>query len=61
MKARTGQLLVIHDTGIASARESLAQLLLAAGERVEVEWLDDLRVVALIDPQDLAPDPDPVE
>ncbi len=59
--SRTGGLLVLHDIAHEPARDSLARLLLVAGERVEVEWLDELRVAALIDPQDLAPDPEKVE
>jgi predicted alpha/beta hydrolase family esterase len=50
---RTAGLLVIHDLAVPHARDSLAGLLLVAGERVEIEELDNLHVVALIDPQDL--------
>jgi hypothetical protein len=53
MTTRTGQLLVVHDTGYAAARASLANLLLVAGKGVEVEELDALHVVALIAPADL--------
>lgn len=50
---RTGALWVLHDTAYQSARASLANLLLVAGKSVTVEWLDDLRAVALIVPCDL--------
>ncbi len=61
MKARTGQLLVIHDIADEAARDSLGTLLLVAGKAVEVEWLDGRRVVALIGPCDLASEAETVE
>lgn len=53
MKTRTGGLLVMHDLAVPHARESLAVLLRVAGERVEIQELDNLHVVAFIDPEDL--------
>lgn len=44
---------MIHDTDDEDARASLGTLLLVAGDAVEVQWLDELRAVALIVPQDL--------
>lgn len=57
MKARTGQLLVLHDTDEDAQRESLGELLLAGGEGVELEWLDERLAVVLIDPADLENSP----
>jgi hypothetical protein len=50
---RTGELLVIHDIADDATRDLLGGLLLAAGKNVEVQWLDERRVVALIAPADL--------
>lgn len=53
---RTAMLIVVHDTTDPKARASLEKLLMAAGKGVEVQWLDELRAAALIEPSDLAPD-----
>ncbi len=47
----------MHDLAVPHARDSLAGLLQVAGERVEIQELDNLHVVALIDPQDLENSP----
>lgn len=57
MKSRTAALLVMHNIDDEDSRESLAWLLVAAGKSVEIEWLDDLRAVARIGPQDLENSP----
>ncbi len=54
---RTAGLLVLHDIADEAARDSLGRLLLVAGKGVEVQWLDELRVVALIAPEDLENSP----
>jgi hypothetical protein len=50
---RTGELLVIHDTADEDSRDLLGGLLLAGGKNVELQWIDERRVVALIVPRDL--------
>lgn len=51
--SRTAALLVMHDIDDDSQRDALGELLLAGGEGVEVEWIDERRAVALIVPADL--------
>jgi hypothetical protein len=58
---RTADLMVIHDIDDDASRELLGGLLLAAGKGVEIQWIDERRVVALIVPCDLALDPEKVE
>ncbi len=58
MKARTGQLLVMHDSSDPKARDALAKLRLAAGDGVELEWLSERLAVVLIAPHDLENSPE---
>ncbi len=58
---RTADLMVIHDTADDDSRDLLGGLLLAGGAGVELQWIDERRVVAFIVPSDLAIDPEPVQ
>ncbi len=50
---RTANLIVMHNIDDDAQRESLGQLLLAAGKDVEVQWLSERLAVAMLGPCDL--------
>jgi hypothetical protein len=58
---RTADLIVLHDTDDQRARESLGELLLAAGKDVEIEWLSERLAVAMIGPEDLENSSEPLQ
>ncbi len=51
-------LIVMHDIDDDSQRDALGKLLLAAGDGVEIQWIDPSRAVAMIVPADLENSPE---